>query len=55
MKGPRNFTLLPDGKFLLVANQISNNITVYKVDNKTGLLEFTGNEISISQPVCLKF
>jgi 6-phosphogluconolactonase len=52
---PRNFTLSPDGKFLLVANQKSNNITVFKVDNQTGLLEFTGNEISISQPVCLKF
>ena len=52
---PRNFTLSPDGKFLLVANQKSDNITVFKVDDKTGLLEFTGNEISISQPVCLKF
>lgn len=52
---PRNFTLSPDGKFLLVANQKSNNITVFKVDNKTGLLEFTGNEITLSQPVCLKF
>ncbi|MBC8767685.1 lactonase family protein [Arenibacter sp. BSSL-BM3] len=52
---PRNFTLSPDGKFLLVANQKSNNITVFKVDGQTGLLEFTGNEISISQPVCLKF
>ncbi|MCK0144551.1 lactonase family protein [Arenibacter sp. F26102] len=52
---PRNFTLSPDGEFLLVANQKSNNITVFKVDGQTGLLEFTGNEISISQPVCLKF
>ncbi|MCK0189973.1 lactonase family protein [Arenibacter sp. F20364] len=52
---PRNFTLSPDGKFLLVANQKSNNITVFKVDQQTGLLEFTGTEISISQPVCLKF
>ncbi|MCM4170517.1 lactonase family protein [Arenibacter sp. TNZ] len=52
---PRNFTLSPDGKFLLVANQKSNNITVFKVDKKTGLLKFTGNEISLSQPVCLKF
>tara|TARA_R110002050_G_scaffold33846_7_gene85807 strand:- start:47919 stop:49067 length:1149 start_codon:yes stop_codon:yes gene_type:complete len=52
---PRNFTLSPDGRYLLVANQKSNSITVFKVDQKTGLLEFTGNEIAVSQPVCLKF
>lgn len=52
---PRNFTLSPDGKFLLVANRKSNNITVFKLNDKTGLLEFTGHEISVSQPVCLKF
>jgi len=52
---PRNFSLTPDGNFLLVANQKSDNITVFKVDSKTGLLEFTGNEISIPEPVCLKF
>jgi len=52
---PRNFVLSPDGNFLLVANQKSDNITVFKVDSKTGLLEFTGSEITILQPVCLKF
>jgi 6-phosphogluconolactonase len=52
---PRNFSLSPDEKFLLVANKNTDNVTVFSVDQETGLLTFTGNEISISKPVCLKF
>jgi 6-phosphogluconolactonase len=52
---PRNFTLSPDDNYLLVANQNSNNIVVFGVDQKTGELNFTGNEIEVSMPVCLKF
>ncbi len=52
---PRNFTLSPDEKFLLVANQKSNNITIFKRDQNTGLLTYTGNQANISMPVCLKF
>ncbi|MCM4162467.1 MULTISPECIES: lactonase family protein [unclassified Arenibacter] len=52
---PRNFTLSPDGNFLLVANQKSDNITVFEVDKQTGLLNYTGNQIHLPQPVCLKF
>ena len=52
---PRNFTLSPDGRFLLVANQKSNNITVFWVDQKTGLLTYTGNLLELMAPVCLQF
>lgn len=52
---PRNFTLSPDGNFLLVANKNSNNITVFQVDKEMGSLKYTGNQIGIPQPVCLKF
>jgi len=52
---PRNFTLSPNEKFLLVANQKSNNITVFERDAKTGLLTFTGVDYKISKPVSLKF
>ena len=52
---PRNFTLSPDDNYLLVANQNSDNIVVFRVDQKTGELNFTGNEIAVSMPVCLKF
>ncbi|MEO1010012.1 MAG: lactonase family protein [Bacteroidota bacterium] len=52
---PRNFTLSPDGRFLLAANQKSGNITVFNVNRATGLLSYTGHELKMSQPVCLKF
>jgi len=52
---PRNFTLSPDENFLLVANQESNNIVVFKRDNATGLVSYSGYEFTISKPVCLKF
>ncbi len=51
---PRNFTLDPSGQFLLVANQYSNNIVVFKRDNKTGLLNRVGREIKVPSPSCLK-
>ncbi|MFA9391948.1 MAG: lactonase family protein [Prolixibacteraceae bacterium] len=50
---PRNFALSPDGNFILVANQNSNLLTVYRVNQNTGLLSFTGNQISLSKPVCV--
>lgn len=52
---PRNFTLTPDENFLLVANERSNTITVFKVDKKSGLLTYTNNKTKIGAPVCLKF
>jgi 6-phosphogluconolactonase len=52
---PRNFAIDPTGTFILVANQDSDNITIFKRDKKTGTLTATGQEIKISQPVCLKF
>ncbi len=52
---PRNFTLSPDNNFLLVANRKTDNITVFKRDETSGLLSFTGHEVKLPQPVCLKF
>jgi len=54
-KWPRNFNFSPDEKYLLVANAHSDNITVFSRDEESGLLSFTGNELSVSQPVCIKF
>lgn len=53
--GPRNFSLHPSGKFLLVANQNSNEIVVFRRNRKTGTLTDTGNRIKVSKPVCLKW
>ena len=54
-KGPRNFVIDPTGKFLLVANQNSDSIIVYKRDLESGKLKLTGNRMTVSNPVCLKF
>lgn len=51
---PRNFTLDPTGEFLIVANQVTNNIVVFKRDIKTGLLTKKGKEIKVPRPSCLK-
>jgi 6-phosphogluconolactonase len=40
---------------MLVANQKSGNITVFKINKETGMPEFTGNEIKIPAPVCIEF
>jgi len=53
--GPRNFAISPDGKFLLVAHQFSNNIVIFKRAIKTGLLTDTGERIEVGAPVCLVF
>ncbi len=52
---PRNFTIDPSGGYLLVANQHSNSITIFKRDDETGKLIYSGITKDISEPVCLKF
>ncbi len=54
-KTPRNFNFDPTEKFLLVANQNSDEIVIFKRDSATGLLTDTGNRISLGKPVCIKW
>ncbi|RYY58892.1 MAG: lactonase family protein [Chitinophagaceae bacterium] len=54
-KGPRNFSIDPSGKFLLVANQNTEEVIVFSRNAKTGLLTKTDNTISVGKPVCLKW
>jgi 6-phosphogluconolactonase len=51
---PRNFALDPTDGFLLVANQKSDNITVFQRDKQTGELSYL-HEVKLSSPVCLEF
>ncbi|MGA9980886.1 MAG: lactonase family protein [Candidatus Sulfotelmatobacter sp.] len=51
----RFFTIDPTGAFLLAANQISNNVVLYRIDAATGRLSKTGAELKVDTPVCLKF
>lgn len=52
---PRNFNFDPTGKFLLVGNQDSHEIVIFKRDLKTGLLTDTGKRIAVGKPVCIKW
>lgn len=54
-KIPRNFAIDPTGNFLLVANQDTDDIHVFKRNKESGLLTSTDISINIGRPVCLKF
>lgn len=51
---PRNFIIDPSGNYLLVANQDSESIIIFKRDQETGMLTNTGKQIHIARPVCLQ-
>ena len=51
---PRNFTIDNTGNYVLVANQGSDNVVLFKRNAATGLLSPTGKELSIPKPVCVK-
>lgn len=52
---PREFSLDPSEKFILVANQKSNQIVVIERDSKTGLLGKTVQKLPMDAPSDLKF
>ncbi|MGA8530212.1 MAG: lactonase family protein [Acidobacteriaceae bacterium] len=54
-KTPRHLTLDPTERFLLVANQDSDNIGVFARDAKTGKLAETGRSYPRVKPQCLVF
>ena len=53
-KVPRHLTLDPSGRWLLVANQASDNIAVLGRDTRTGQLT-AGKSFPLSRPQCLVF
>lgn len=54
-KGPRNFTIDPTGKFLLVAHQYTNDVVIFNRNANTGKLTDSGKRINVGVPVCLLF
>jgi 6-phosphogluconolactonase len=52
---PRNFVISPSGRYLLVANERSSEIAVFRIDEKTGLPVDASQKIRMKSPVCLKF
>lgn len=54
-KAPRNFAISPDGKFVIVGNQNSDDAYVLPRDTHTGKLSPYIQKLDIGAPVCLKF
>jgi len=54
-KTPRNFTIHPSGKYLLVANQDSDSIQIFLMNPDNGKLGHIGESFQIHKPVCLLF
>lgn len=54
-KTPRFFTFMPDGKQLLIANEDSDTLQLFDVDEEHGHLTFTGITVATASPTCVVF
>jgi 6-phosphogluconolactonase len=54
-KTPRNFEIDPTGARLLVANQDSGTIVVFRIDRETGQLIPIGQVLHVPSPVSILF
>jgi 6-phosphogluconolactonase (cycloisomerase 2 family) len=52
---PRSFSIDPTHHFLYCCNQRADNVTVFRVDAKTGSLAFTGHYIPVGNPSIIAF
>jgi 6-phosphogluconolactonase len=52
---PRDFAISPDGKFLVVANQDSETMRVYRIDPKSGVLTQAGADLRVLSPASVAF
>jgi 6-phosphogluconolactonase len=52
---PRNFTVHPSEPIVLVANQKSDSITLFRYSPEQPILEYTGVSFEVGAPVCLKW
>lgn len=52
---PRDFALSPDNKYIVVANQNSDNLTLYRRDNESGRLTMIQKDVFAPEAVCVYF
>ena len=52
---PWSFSLHPSGRWLLVANLLSDTVNLFSIDASTGKLTDTGAAVSIPSPDCITF
>lgn len=53
-KTPCNFTITPDGRYLLVGHRSEDEIVIFKRNVRTGALMLTAERIPVRQAVCLR-
>lgn len=51
---PRSFVIDPTGKYLIVANQTSNDLVIFSRNFETGLLTQIGKKVGLKSPSSLK-
>lgn len=52
--GPRDFNISTDGNYLVCGNQLSNNISLYRINNENGFLTFI-DSYEAPSPVSIEF
>ena len=52
---PRFFTLSEDGKYLYCANEESHSVTLYTIDQRSGILDYVDTVMHASAPACILF
>lgn len=52
---PRDFSISPNDKYLVVANQNSDNLVSFEIDPNSGLLKDPYELKDVATPVCVKF
>ncbi len=52
---PRQFAIDPTGAYLFAANELSGNVTPFRIDGNTGRLSPTKTNLKIDVPVCIVF
>jgi 6-phosphogluconolactonase len=52
---PRNFNIDPSGNYILVGNQKSGNISLFRINEKNGMPVNSREDYKLSAPACLKF
>ena len=52
---PRNIALDPTGNFMVACNHRSDQVTVFRVDQRTGGLRFTNQYVPVGSPSMILF
>ena len=52
---PRSFRFDPSERFFYTCNQRADNIAIFKVNQQSGHLDFTGRYAAVGNPSCIVF